>query len=149
MAPLGCPVQRCEASGAAAPGPEAPQAEPNGTDGEKNSEIILAPQKWKFWTLWPLKLHVLRPSSWLKQPCEPRWHSGCGFTLNQNHIESSRARMLEYWNLQANALALVQPLVCGKMRKIKKFHSEFSQDGLDNKLKDTRQIHLFLGHPRI
>ena len=40
----GCVVQRCVASGAAARGPQSPQAEPNGTEGEKNSEKIWAPQ---------------------------------------------------------------------------------------------------------
>ena len=52
----GCELQRCLASGAAARGPQSPQAEPNGTEGEKKSEKILAPQKWKSWKLWPLKL---------------------------------------------------------------------------------------------
>ena len=42
-----CEVQRRFASGAAARGPS-PQAEPNGTEGAKNFEKILAPQKWKF-----------------------------------------------------------------------------------------------------
>ena len=55
VAVLGCPMQRCDASGAAARGPRSPQAEPNGTEGEKNSEKILAPQKWKFRTLWTLQ----------------------------------------------------------------------------------------------
>jgi len=41
VAVRGCVVQRCLASGAAAPWPS-PQAEPNGPEGEKNSEKILA-----------------------------------------------------------------------------------------------------------
>ena len=36
--------------------PREPRAEPDGTEGEKNSEKILAPQKSKFWKLWPLKI---------------------------------------------------------------------------------------------
>ena len=35
---------------------QALQAEPDGTEGEKNFEKILAPQKSKFWKLWPPKL---------------------------------------------------------------------------------------------
>ena len=35
---------------------QALQAEPDGTEGEKNFEKILAPQKSKFWKLWPLKI---------------------------------------------------------------------------------------------
>ena len=37
-------------------GPKARRQNPNGTEGEKKSEKILAPQKWKFWKLWTLKL---------------------------------------------------------------------------------------------
>ena len=52
----GCIVQRCDTSGCCGPMAQAPQAEPNGTEGEKNFEKILAPQKSKFWKLWPLQL---------------------------------------------------------------------------------------------
>ena len=72
----GCPVQRCFASGAAARGQATGRTQPN--EGEKNSQKIWAPQKSKFWKLWPLKnppwtwgmlwfWDVLMTSSWLKK----------------------------------------------------------------------------------
>ena len=51
-----CQMQRCLTSGSRGPMAQARQAEPNGTKGEKNPERILAPQKWKFWKLWSLKI---------------------------------------------------------------------------------------------
>ena len=47
VAVAGCVVQRCLASGAAAPWPS-PQGEPNGTKGRKNYHKILAPQSESF-----------------------------------------------------------------------------------------------------
>ena len=50
-----CQVQRCFASGAAAPRPSHRQ-KPKQNEGEKNLwEKFWAPQKSKFWKLWPLK----------------------------------------------------------------------------------------------
>ena len=50
----GCQVQRCVASGATARGK--PRAEPNGTKGRNFGEKFRAPQKSKFWKLWPSKI---------------------------------------------------------------------------------------------
>ena len=56
----GCQMQRCFASAS-------PQAEPNGPEGEKNSEKILAPQKSKFWKLWPKsRFKRLEAIYWIK-----------------------------------------------------------------------------------
>ena len=58
----GCQMQRCCASGAAAPRPSHGQ-NPNRTKGRRISERnFWAPQKSKFWKFWPLK--------------NPPWNSG-------------------------------------------------------------------------
>ena len=90
---LGCEVQRCWASGAAAPYPN-PAGRTQRNQGEKNSEKILAPQKSVLWKVWPLKLlpglkeHCGFEMSWghrigwnafwfcsLLKPCRPCWQS--------------------------------------------------------------------------
>ena len=53
VAVAGCPVQRCSASGAAARGQATGRTQRN--EGEKISEKNWAPQKAKFWKLWPLR----------------------------------------------------------------------------------------------
>ena len=42
--------------GSRGPRAQSPQAEPNGTEGEKKSEKIWAPQKWKSWNMWTFQL---------------------------------------------------------------------------------------------
>ena len=104
-AKLGCLVQRCVASGAAARGQAAGRTQRN--EGEKNSgEHFGHLKSQSFGNCGHSKIlpelqercgfeDVLMTSSWLKRACEPRWQSKC-FAETLKNVPSLRKQICGY-----------------------------------------------------